>query len=136
MSSPSFEIQGNPGAIETKATTLKQKGEGFTLCGDGLKSITTGGWSGRAADRFKERFEVEPQRWIDAGTGFTTAANALTTYASALRTAQSEAAGAKADYEKGNQETATAKKAYDADVAQAKKVKSEWEAENGPGPTR
>ncbi len=131
--SPDFTIAGNPGGVRTKATALRQRATTFADVATGLTSITTGGWTGRAADRFRERFDVEPTRWQHTATGFLGAANALDAYADALAQAQGRAATAKAEYERGDRETAAARSAYDRSVTAARHEKATWEAENGPG---
>ena len=88
---PDFEIEGNPGNIRSKANTLEQKGQLFYDTGDALSKIDVSGWTGRAADEFREAHDLEPDRWITSGNGFKRAAAGLTTYAGALESAQSRA---------------------------------------------
>lgn len=117
---PDFTIRGNPGAIRSKAQTMRSKSELFTQTGDGLAKITTGGWVSRSADRFKDKFDTEPGRWRDAGSDWRTAASALDDYADALADAQRRAAAAEKEHARGDQVTQDAKGAYDADVSRAK----------------
>lgn len=128
-----FSVPGDPGVIEARATSLRTRGQGFIAVADSLSTITTDGWSGRAADRFRSRFEVEPVRWRTAGDGFLGAAGALTGWAGALRAAQASAAWCASEWERGEAVTAQARAAYDADVRAARAEKAAWEAENGPG---
>ena len=81
---PDFEIEGNPGAIRSKAVLMEQKGQLFYDTGDALAKIDVSGWTGRAADEFREAHDLEPERWTKAGNGFKRAAAGLTTYAGAL----------------------------------------------------
>ena len=117
---PDFTISGNPGAIRSKAQTMRSKGELFTQTGDGLAKITTGAWVSRSADRFKDKFDTEPGRWRDAGSDWRTAASALDDFADALADAQRRAAAAQKEHARGDQVTQDAKGAYDADVSRAK----------------
>lgn len=133
---PDFVIKGSPDAIAAKSSVLLSRGRDFVSVGDGLSSLSTSGWTGRAADRFRERFEVDPPRWIAAGNGFVRAGNALSAYAGQLRWAQAEATACAAEWERGQQATRSARAAYDADVRAAKAEKAAWEADNGPGTFR
>ena len=108
-----FEIEGSPGNIRAKAVTMEQKGRLFHDTGDALSKIDVSGWTGRAADEFREAHDLEPERWIASGNGFTRAAAGLTTYAGALEDAQRRAAEAKAEYERGQRESESARTQYD-----------------------
>ena len=117
---PDFHIDGNPGAVRSRAATTRSKAELFMSTGDALAKITTDGWNSRAADRFREKFDTEPDRWRESGDGFITAAGALEAYADALQDAQSRAKWAEGEYARGEQVTRDAKASYDADVSQAR----------------
>ena len=110
---PDFVIEGNPGNVRAKALTMEQKGQLFYDTGDALTKIDVSGWTGRAADEFREAHDLEPDRWVKAGNGFRKAAAGLTTYAGALEDAQRRAAEAKAEYERGERESASARTQYD-----------------------
>ena len=111
--SPDFTIPGDPATIIAKAGELRARASTFTVVSESLTTITTGGWTGRAADRFRDRFEVEPVRWEYAASGFLGASNALVAYAQALRTAQSQAAAARQEHARGEAETVRARTAYE-----------------------
>lgn len=128
-----FAIPGNPGVITTKAGELRARAEVFASVASNLSAITTGGWTGRAADRFRDRFSVEPQRWERAAGGFMGAATALSTYAAALQAAQAQAEAARAEYARGDVESRRARAAYDTDARDAYRRQERWEAANGPG---
>jgi hypothetical protein len=100
---PDFEVEGNPGNIRSKATTMEQKGQLFYDTGDALSKIDVSGWTGRAADEFREAHDLEPDRWIKAGNGFKKAAAGLRTYAGELEDAKSRAEAARKEYERGQQ---------------------------------
>ncbi|MGH3088703.1 MAG: putative T7SS-secreted protein [Rubrobacteraceae bacterium] len=109
---PDFTIKGNPGEIRSRGQTCADKGRFFDQTGDALTKIDTGGWIGRAAENFRDAHDREPSRWYEAGTGFRAAGNALIDYASALETAQQNAATAKSEYERGEGVTTQAKSDY------------------------
>lgn len=109
---PDFEVEGNPGNIRSRAVLMEQKGQLFYDTGDALSKIDVSGWTGRAADEFREAHDLEPHRWIKAGNGFKKAAAGLTTYAGVLEDAQRRAAEAKAEHERGQQESENARTQY------------------------
>ena len=109
---PDFEIEGNPGNIRSKAVTMEQKGQLFYDTGDALSKIDVGGWTGRAADEFREAHDLEPERWYKSGNGFKKAAAGLTTYAGELESAQSRAEWARKEYARGEQESESARTQY------------------------
>ena len=110
---PDFEIEGSPGNIRSKALTMEQKGQLFYDTGDALSKIDVSGWTGRAADEFREAHDLEPDRWITSGNGFKKAAAGLTTYAGELEDAQRRADEAKAEYGRGQRESESARTQYD-----------------------
>ena len=120
---PDFEIEGNPGNIRSKALTMEQKGQLFYDTGDALSKIDVSGWTGRAADEFREAHDLEPERWTKAGNGFTKAAGGLRTYAGALEDAQSRAEWARKEYERGQRESDSARTQYDAYLG---RMRSYW----------
>lgn len=125
---PDFQIDGDPGAILSRAATMREKGDSFISVAEGLEALSTEGWSGRAADRFRDRFDPEPGKWRDAGSGFVTAASALEWYAEALEQAKTDAAAAAAEHERGDRVTEQARADYDADVARGRRQKASAEA--------
>ncbi|WP_374457035.1 putative T7SS-secreted protein [Nocardioides sp.] len=110
---PDFEIEGNPGNVRSRALTMEQKGQLFYDTGDALAKIDVSGWTGRAADEFREAHDLEPDRWVKAGNGFKKAAAGLRTYAGALEDAQSRAEWARKEYERGQRESESARTQYD-----------------------
>ena len=130
---PTFSISGSPSAIREKATTMRSRANQYQILSQSLSSLSTDGWTGRAADRFHEKFSVEPGRWQQAATGFTNAADALDLYATSLENAQTTASDCKTNYDEANRITKEAREEYDADVERGKQEKREWEQVNGPG---
>ncbi|HYH72796.1 MAG TPA: TNT domain-containing protein [Nocardioides sp.] len=109
---PDFEIEGNPGNIRSKALTMEQKGQLFYDTGDALSKIDVSGWTGRAADEFREAHDLEPERWYKSGNGFKKAATGLRTYAGELESAQSRAEWAREEHERGQRESESARTQY------------------------
>jgi hypothetical protein len=109
---PDFALEGNPANIRAKALTMEQKGQLFYDTGDALGKIDVSGWTGRAADEFREAHDLEPDRWIKSGNGFKKAAAGLRTYAGELESAQSRAEAARKEYERGQQESESARTQY------------------------
>jgi hypothetical protein len=109
---PDFEIEGNPGNIRSRALTMEQKGQLFHDTGEALSRIDVSGWTGRAADEFREAHDLEPERWYASGNGFTRAAAGLRTYAGELENAQSRAAWAREEHERGQRESESARTQY------------------------
>ena len=99
---PDFTIEGNPGNVRSKAVLMDQKGQLFFDTGEALSKIDTSGWTGRAADTFRDAHDLEPDRWFKAGNGFKKASAALTTYAGALEAAQETAAWAREEHARGD----------------------------------
>ena len=66
---------------------------------------TADGWSGEAAEAFRNRFDGEPVRWLEAGDCFHSAANALTDYSKMLTWAQQQAATAISQWNGGQDAT-------------------------------
>ena len=109
---PDFTIRGNPGNVRSRAALMDQKGQLFYDTGDALSRIDTSGWTGRAADTFRDAHDLEPERWTKAGNGFTKASAALTSYAGALEAAQQAAAAARDEHARGDQVTEQARREY------------------------
>ncbi len=109
---PDFDVEGSPANIRAKAVVMEQKGQLFYDTGDALSKIDVSGWTGRAADEFREAHDLEPERWYKSGNGFKTAAAGLTTYAGELENAQSRAEWARKEYERGQQESESARTQY------------------------
>jgi hypothetical protein len=101
-SDPQDLVPGNAGSIAQVAAKMYGYSTVLTEAGNGLKRIdTTAGWSGAAGDAFRKRFHGEPQRWLDAGTCFQDAAQALDRYIPALEWAQQQAGAAIEQWNQG-----------------------------------
>lgn len=109
-SDPKDLVPGDPDAIASAAAWLKSYGDTLHSTGEGLKRIdTTEGWSGKAGDAFRDAFEGEPQKWLEAGDCFHAAATALTTYQATLVWAQGQASDAIRQWNEGQAASAKAK---------------------------
>ncbi|NTW41710.1 MAG: hypothetical protein HGA44_17830, partial [Cellulomonadaceae bacterium] len=116
---PAFAIAGDPPAVRVRAAQARSTGYSLVGVGDALGRLTTDGWSGRAADSFRESAGTEPRRWHDAGQAFIDASTAYQTYADALALAQAEAEAAAADHLRGDQTTRTARATWEAQTRNA-----------------
>ena len=89
---PADLVPGDPGEIAKTVTQLYDYGVLLTEAGNGLSRIdTSAGWTGAAADAFRQRFDGQPQKWQEAGSSFMTAAKALDDYIPVLVWAQNTA---------------------------------------------
>jgi hypothetical protein len=92
---PRLLVPGDPEAARAVARSMIAFAGNLIQAGDGLARITTPeGWSGEAADAFRDRFATQPPAWQDAGAAFTVASRALDIYAETLEWAQRHAAEA------------------------------------------
>lgn len=120
-SDPRALVPGSPDTLTTTAQSLLAYGDVLVEAGEGLAKIDTeNGWSGAAADAFRDRFHGQPSRWVEAGDNFHAAANALYDYIATLRAAQQRAGEAISRYARGDAATATAKNAHDQRVNEAR----------------
>lgn len=117
---PKALVPGDVGALQTIAQQMTTYGHALHEAGTGLRRIdTTEGWGGAAADRFREVFEGEPRRWLEAGDAFHSGAAALNGYVSTLSWAQTQAQEAIRLWDEGEAATQHAKAEYDQAVRQA-----------------
>ncbi|GGI76798.1 hypothetical protein GCM10011581_12390 [Saccharopolyspora subtropica] len=92
---PKALVPGDPDAVRATSAAMISYGDALHEAGDGLKRINTAeGWDGQAADQFRDAFDGEPTRWLEAGDAFHHAAGALDHYSGTLTWAQNEAASA------------------------------------------
>lgn len=92
---PTALIPGDPQDIYAIEAHLVEYGDLLREAGAGLARIDTGaGWSGAAADAFRDVFHGQPGKWLQAGDAFHAAADALDDYAATLTWAQGQAANA------------------------------------------
>lgn len=98
---PVFTIGGDPGGIRTRAQVMADRASEFADVYSGLTSLKSDGWTGRAADRFREKFKVQTQGWMDAQTAFSSASAAYLSYATTLENAQNQLPGIRSRWEQG-----------------------------------
>ncbi len=115
----SFAVKGDPGAVLSRVGEMRARADTYETLATSLARVSTQGWTGRAADRFHERFEPEPERWHQAAVAFRTAAEALGTYADELHAAQQRAYECQALYNQGVEASRQAKAEYDTLIASA-----------------
>jgi hypothetical protein len=103
-------VPGNVASISDTMWAMRNYGDSLHDAGAGLQRIdTTDGWSGKAADRFRDAFHGEPGKWIEAGDCFHSAAKAVDSYASTLQWAQRQAGDAIREWNEGEAATTQAK---------------------------
>ncbi|MFI7602466.1 putative T7SS-secreted protein [Actinoplanes sp. NPDC049681] len=106
-------VPGDAGALLDIAASLRSRGDELTLAGKGLQRIdTSDGWSGAAADAFRQKFQGQPGKWIEAGDCFHSAASAIEAYAKTLTWAQSQAYEAIRQWNAGQATTSEAQTRY------------------------
>ncbi|MET8469899.1 putative T7SS-secreted protein [Streptomyces sp. NPDC006422] len=88
---PKELLHGSPDKIESTARHLRDFFSAFENVGQGLRGLDSGDWQGRAADAFREKFDVQPKAWLTAADACESAAKALETYADTVRWAQNQA---------------------------------------------
>ncbi|MGQ0626101.1 MAG: putative T7SS-secreted protein, partial [Sporichthyaceae bacterium] len=111
-------LPGHPGELFGPAQELTGVGISLTEVGAGLRRLSTDGWYGQAAERFRGAFEGEPARWERAGQAFTDTARALAAYADALGYGQERAEAAIAAMTRAQARSAAARAEHDAALAQ------------------
>ncbi|TXJ85449.1 type IV secretion protein Rhs [Streptomyces lavendulae] len=98
---PSDLIHGKPSTIREKAKHLVVFATAFEEVGVGMKAVDSGGWQGRAADTFREKFALHPAKWLQAAVAFQDAATALDGLADTVEWAQGQAREAIRLYKRG-----------------------------------
>jgi len=107
--SPFDLVPGDPADIYQCEAELRAYGDTLQSAGEGLGRIdTSSGWSGAAADAFREKFHEQPLLWLKAGDAFHDAANALGRYVETLIWAQGQAADAISAWNAGHKAAAVA----------------------------
>ena len=100
---PDFRIGGDPGSISTRAAVMMDRANEFEGIHSSLISLNSDGWTGRAADHFREKFKIQVQGWADAQEAFSSASSAYSAYASTLQSAQSQCDEIRSRWEQGRQ---------------------------------
>ncbi|WP_051386370.1 putative T7SS-secreted protein [Actinokineospora inagensis] len=117
---PAVLIPGNPDSLTLSVDLLMSYGDMLGEAGAGLARIDTAdGWSGPAADGFRQAFEGQPGKWTEAGDCFHSAATAVDHYVATLIWAQGQAAEAIREWDQGQAATNQARADHDRAVRQA-----------------
>jgi len=114
---PRALVPGDPAVIGETVSRLRQYGRLLSEAGEGLRRIDDGGWTGQAADAFRDFFDGHPGEWIRSGDAFTSAADALEPYQRVLEWGQQQAAEAVRTWTEGRAATDRAAAAYEAESA-------------------
>jgi hypothetical protein len=118
---PKELVPGDPTPLDAVEMQLLNYAGYLHQAGEGLKRISTEeGWSGDAAERFRDAFHGEPRRWLEAGDAFERAADAVGSHRSTLGWAQGQAQIAIDLWDEGQALTATAKTEHADRVSQTK----------------
>ena len=120
INDPKELVPGNVGSVAGTMWAMRSYGDSLHEAGVGLRRVDTHeGWSGKAADNFREAFHGQPGKWLEAGDCFHDAATALDSYDSTLRWAQLKAGEAIRLWNEGDAATAQAKVEHAHAVQQA-----------------
>ncbi|MEZ5096416.1 MAG: hypothetical protein R2731_10025 [Nocardioides sp.] len=102
-------VPGKPGRLEANAQAMTREAEILDGRYTTLRDLRIDGWTGYAADAYERHVADELKKWVVYQDLLTTAGEALTTFAGALRSAQGKAADAIARYAAGEAETQRAR---------------------------
>ncbi|MFG2224611.1 putative T7SS-secreted protein [Streptomyces sp. NPDC048644] len=108
-------IHGDPTKINETAAHLKDFSAAFDRVADGMRKLgSKGDWGGKAADAFREKFDMHPKQWMRAADACGDASKALKNFAETVTWAQGKATDAIEKYQHAQQTTQRAQKAYNA----------------------
>ncbi|BDM72045.1 hypothetical protein HEK616_55320 [Streptomyces nigrescens] len=136
---PKELIHGDPGKIAETASHLKDFSAAFDRVANGMRKLGSGQhWSGKAADAFREAFDMHPKQWMHAADACDDASKALTSYVETVIWAQHKAAEAIEKYHNAQEATRRSFEAYKAKVdrynSQADAYNAAVEQGQDPGP--
>ncbi|MEU4763328.1 EndoU domain-containing protein [Actinosynnema sp. NPDC023794] len=98
---PNILIPGNVESIYRVARAMRVYGRAFEQVGSTLKKLDEGNYRGAAAAAFRQCFDMQPKRWLEAADAFDMAEGALVPYAAALGESKRRAAEAVALWKRG-----------------------------------
>ncbi|RXS83813.1 type IV secretion protein Rhs, partial [Streptomyces sp. TM32] len=114
---PKELIHGNVEKLHETASHLKDFSAAFDRVADGMRKLGSGHhWSGKAADAFREKFDMHPKQWMHAADACHDASTALKSYAETVTWAQGKAADAIEKYRHAVEATRRSANAYKAKV--------------------
>ncbi|MFD9211097.1 putative T7SS-secreted protein [Streptomyces sioyaensis] len=114
---PKELIHGNVEKLHETASHLQDFSAAFDRVADGMRKLGSGHhWSGKAADAFREKFDMHPKQWMHAADACHDASNALKSYAETVTWAQGKSADAIEKYRHAVEATRRSANAYKAKV--------------------
>ncbi|MFD8328861.1 putative T7SS-secreted protein [Streptomyces lydicus] len=136
---PKELIHGDAKKINETASHLKDFSAAFDRVADGMRKLGSGQhWSGKAADAFREKFDMHPKQWMHAADACDDASKALKSYAETVTWAQGKAADAIEKYRRALEATRRSVEEYKSHVetynAQAEAYNAALEGGQDPGP--
>ncbi|WP_411139025.1 putative T7SS-secreted protein [Streptomyces sp. C10] len=109
---PALLLHGDASSIRKSAGKLKKLGAAFERTGSALRKMDPSDWHGQAADRFREKVQTHPKRWLTAADSFEDAAAALDHYADTVEWAGKQAREAVERWKQAQKQTAAAVEQY------------------------
>ncbi|MFG2284554.1 putative T7SS-secreted protein [Streptomyces sp. NPDC048595] len=112
---PKELIHGDVAKINETVSHLKDFSAAFDRVAEGMRKIGSHQhWSGKAADAFREKFDMHPKQWMHAADACDDAYKALKSYAETVSWAQGKAADAIDKYRDATEATRRSLDAYKA----------------------
>lgn len=130
---PKELVHGSPQALEARARHLRDFFRAFESVGQGMRSLDGEGWQGKAADAFREKFDMHPKQWLTAADACEAAAKALEAYADTVRWAQRQAQTAIDAYRRAQEGSRRAVDAHNARVTAYNQAADQYNAAASAG---
>ncbi|MGW6733469.1 putative T7SS-secreted protein [Streptomyces sp. NPDC055013] len=130
---PKELVHGSPKAVEARARHLRDFSRAFESVGQGMRSLDGEGWQGKAADAFREKFDMHPKQWLTAADACEAAAKALEAYADTVRWAQGQGQTAIDAYRKAQADSRRAVDAHNAQVTAYNQAADQYNAAASAG---
>ncbi|MFI0712839.1 putative T7SS-secreted protein [Streptomyces inhibens] len=125
---PKELIHGDVEKINETASHLKDFSAAFDRVANGMRKLGSGHhWSGKAADAFREAFDMHPKQWMHAADACDDASKALKSYAETVTWAQGKAVDAIEKYRKAQQAAERARSKYESDYDNYRERHSAYE---------
>lgn len=109
---PALLLHGDASSIRKSARQVKKLGAAFERTGLALRKMDPSDWHGKAADRFREKVQTHPKRWLSAADSFEDAAAALDHYADTVEWAGKQAREAVERWKRAQKLTVAAVEQY------------------------
>ncbi|WP_328428279.1 putative T7SS-secreted protein [Streptomyces sp. NBC_00443] len=130
---PKELVHGSPQALESRARHLRDFFRAFESVGQGMRSLDGEGWQGKAADAFREKFDMHPKQWLTAADACEAAAKALEAYADTVRWAQQQAQTAIDAHRNAQEDSRRAVDAHNAQVTAYNQAAAQYNAAASAG---